>query len=113
MPTTTASPFAHLPEPPYYVVIFSSRRTEGDNGYGNMAETMARLASEQPGYLGVESVRDADGFGITNSYWADREAFSMEGRGFPRRRTEVRTRALVRGISGRVARVERAYGFAG
>lgn len=60
----------------YYAVIFSSQRSEGDNGYGNMAEKMDQLASQQPGYLGVESVRDASGAGITISYWDSLEAIS-------------------------------------
>ncbi len=32
------SEIAKTPEPPYYAVIFSSHRTEGDNGYSEMAE---------------------------------------------------------------------------
>jgi heme-degrading monooxygenase HmoA len=39
-----------------------------------MAETMVALASEQPGFLGIESVRGSDGLGITVSYWASDEA---------------------------------------
>jgi heme-degrading monooxygenase HmoA len=50
-------------------VIFSSLRTESDRDDGAMAERMAALAAEQPGYLGVESARD--GLGITVSYWRD------------------------------------------
>jgi heme-degrading monooxygenase HmoA len=69
-----ADGFARLPEPPYYIVAFSSRRTDGDEGYAAMAEAMAELAALQPGYLGVESARGADGFGITNSFWADEAA---------------------------------------
>ena len=60
---------ADTPEPPYYAVIFSSLRTDGDNGYGAMAERMDALAARQPGYLGVESARE--GLGITVSYWRD------------------------------------------
>jgi heme-degrading monooxygenase HmoA len=30
---------------------------------------MEELAAEQPGYLGIESVRGDDGLGITVSYW--------------------------------------------
>jgi len=45
---------ARTPAPPYYAVIFTSRRTEGDRGYGAMAEKMAALAAQQPGYLGME-----------------------------------------------------------
>ncbi len=63
--------FATLPDPPYYVVTFSSDRTQGEHGYGAMAERMVDMARQQPGFLGIESARGADGFGITNSYWAD------------------------------------------
>lgn len=66
--------FANTPKPPYYAVIFSSQRTEGDQGYGEMAERMGQLAAEQPGFLGVESARDGAGFGITVSYWESLEA---------------------------------------
>ena len=55
---------------PYYAVIFTSRRTDIDaEGYSATAERMVQLASEQPGFLGVESARGADGLGITVSYW--------------------------------------------
>ena len=68
--SSSAQP-ARTPEPPYYAVIFTSTRTDGDRGYGAMAERMAALASTQPGFLGVESARGADGLGITVSYWRD------------------------------------------
>lgn len=66
--------FAQTPQPPYYAVIFTSLRTDGDNGYAEMGDKMVKLASEQPGFLGVESVRDDSGFGITVSYWESEEA---------------------------------------
>ena len=63
-------PIADTPEPPYTAVIFSSTRTEGDNGYSRMLERMESLAAAQPGYLGIESVKDGlEGF--TVSYWHD------------------------------------------
>ena len=69
------SNIASTPEPPYYAVVFSSQRTEHDQpGCDAMASRMLELAAEQPGYLGVESVRGADGFGITVSYWESTEA---------------------------------------
>lgn len=70
------STFSKTPQPPYYAVIFTSLRTPQDNGYGTMAEKMLELASLQPGFLGVESARGADGFGITVSYWASTEAIA-------------------------------------
>ncbi|MCB4807159.1 antibiotic biosynthesis monooxygenase [Tamlana sp. 62-3] len=52
---------------PYYAVIFTSTRTNGDNEYATMAKTMEDLAMQQPGFLGVESARND--IGITVSYW--------------------------------------------
>ncbi len=66
---------ARTPEPPYYAVIFTSTRTEGDNGYGAAADRMVELAQEQEGFLGFESARDAS-LGITVSYWASLEAIA-------------------------------------
>ena len=34
-----------------------------------MATEMERLGSAQPGFLGIESARGGDGFGITVTYW--------------------------------------------
>lgn len=61
--------YANTPKPPYYAVIFTSSRTEDDQGYAEMAEKMLALAQQQPGFLGVESARAS--IGITVSYWAD------------------------------------------
>jgi len=58
-----------IPDRQYYAVIFTSVRTDGDDGYKRMADEMVELVSKQPGFLGAESVRDASGFGITVSYW--------------------------------------------
>lgn len=68
--------FARTPAPPYYAVIFSSQRSAEDPDYDRMAEHMVKLASQQPGFLGVESTRGADGFGITVSYWSSAEAIT-------------------------------------
>ncbi|MBO0321167.1 antibiotic biosynthesis monooxygenase [Muricauda sp. CAU 1633] len=59
---------------PYYAVIFTSTRTEGDNGYGQMAAEMEQLARQQPGFLDFESARD--GLGVTISYWESLEAIA-------------------------------------
>jgi heme-degrading monooxygenase HmoA len=67
---------AKTPEPPYYAVIFTSTRTDVDEGYGAMSDKMVEMASQQPGFLGVESARDADGLGITVSYWESEEAIA-------------------------------------
>ena len=56
----------------YYAVIFTSERTEIEDGYLAMAERMQNLAKEQYGFLGVESARSE--IGITVSYWKDLES---------------------------------------
>ena len=70
--TTTTRFIAETPKPPYYAVIFTSLRNEtGDHEYAVTAKRMVELASQQPGFLGVESVREKNREGITVSYWAD------------------------------------------
>ncbi len=108
----TDSSFPKLPAPPYYAVIFTSQRTPEDNGYGAMADRMVELGSSQPGFLGVESARGADGFGITVSYWSSLETIAA-WRKFAEHRV-----AQEQGMSTwyehyevRISRVERAYGM--
>ena len=103
--------FAGTPEPPYYAVIFTTQRTEVDDGYGAMADFMVELASQQPGFLGVESVRDASGFGITVSYWASQEAIAAWREHAQHRvaRDTGRKKWYER-FETRVARVERVSG---
>ena len=66
---------AQTPAPPYYAVIFTSIRTDGDNGYGEMAEKMVDLSAKQPGFLGIESAREE--IGISVSYWKDLESIQL------------------------------------
>lgn len=67
-------PIASTPATPYYAVIFTSLRTEHEQGYGEMSEAMVASAARQPGFLGMESAREE--LGITVSYWASLEAIS-------------------------------------
>jgi heme-degrading monooxygenase HmoA len=102
--------FAATPEPPYYAVIFSSRRTAGDAGYDRMSASMLDMALAQAGCLGAESARDADGFGITVSYWTD-EASILAWKAVMAHRAAQRlgqTRWYDH-YELRIARVERAY----
>ena len=103
--------FARLPAPPYYAVIFSSRRSEGDQGYEQTAARMVELAAEQPGFLGAESARGADGFGITVSYWASEAAIAAWRAQAEHRVAQESGRARwYEHYEIRVARVERAHG---
>lgn len=67
-----SDPTADLPPKGAIAVLFIAQRTDADDeGYGRAADAMVALAAQQPGYLGIDSTRGADGFGITISYWAD------------------------------------------
>jgi heme-degrading monooxygenase HmoA len=101
---------ARTPEPPYYAVIFSSLRTEGDQGYVAMAQRMVDLAAEQPGYLGIESLRGADGLGITVSYWKDLESISRWKQNAEHLGAQKSGRETwYANFTVRIARVEREY----
>ncbi len=106
------SPFANIPEPPYYAVIFSSRRTpDDDDGYGLMAQRMVDLASQQQGFLGAESTRGEDGFGITVSYWSTAESIARWKQDAEHLvAQQLGKDAWYEHYELRVARVERAYG---
>lgn len=101
---------AQTPVTPYYAVIFTSVRTPGDDGYGDMAVEMEKLARQQEGFLGVESARN--NVGITVSYWQSEEAI---------RNWKANARHLFAQQQGRdkwyqnykvrICRVERDYAF--
>ena len=105
--------FAPLPAPPYWAVIFSSRRTADDDaGYGAAAQRMEELARGQPGFLGVESARGADGFGITVSYWDSEAAIgAWRQQAEHAQAREKGRRDWYEHFEVRVAKVERAYGM--
>lgn len=97
-------------EPPFYAVIFSSRRADRSDEYSEMAERMERLAARQPGFLGMETVRGEDGFGITVSYWRNSEdivRWKQHAEHVVARR--LGNQRFYEAYSVRVARVERAY----
>lgn len=107
------SGLSRTPAPPYYAVIFTSKRTPADAaGYGKTADRMEELAAQQPGFLGVESARGEDGVGITVSYWKD-EA-SIKNWKLQMEHTAAREQGRKQWYEAyelRVAKVERAYNF--
>jgi len=60
---------------PYYAVIFTSTQTENLEGYAEMAAHVENLAKQQPGFIGIDSARNA--IGITISYWESLEAIQQ------------------------------------
>lgn len=101
---------ANTPKPPYYAVIFTSHRTEGDNGYGEMADKMVSLAMEQQGFLGVESARED--VGITVSYWSDLESIKKWKSNVEHMEAQQLGRdKWYSSFKTRISKVERDYGM--
>ena len=98
-------------QPPYYAVIFTSVRSAADPlEYSQMAEKMIILASEQPGFLGVDSAREA--VGITVSYWSDLESIRKWKLQLDHADAQRKGRdRWYRSYSVKIAMVERAYSF--
>lgn len=96
-----------------FAVIFSSQRTgEAAEEYDRSAEAMVELASKQPGFLGVESARGPDGFGITVSYWDSLEAIRNWKDVPPHLTIQARGKnTFYERYEVRVAIVERGYKF--
>jgi heme-degrading monooxygenase HmoA len=94
----------------YYAVIFTSVRSDGDNGYDDMSARMTELAKGQPGFIGIESARDD--IGITVSYWRDLESIKNWKANADHRFAQQRGRTdWYKGYRVRIAKVEREYGF--
>ena len=104
------SSIAKTPNPPYYAVIFTSCRTEGDNGYAEMAESMVNLAAQQPGFLGIESAREE--VGITVSYWSDLESIkNWKANVEHQKAQQLGHQKWYASFKVRISKVERDYGF--
>ena len=106
-------PLARTPPPPYYAVVFTSVRTGEDAaGYAATAERMVELASGRAGFLGIESVRDANGVGITVSYWNSLDAIRAWHADAEHRLAQAQGRAKwYARFRLRVCRVEQEYDF--
>lgn len=98
------------PQPPYYAVIFTSIRTEGDNGYSDMADRMMELVGNADGFLGSESARND--LGITVSYWKDLESIRKWKADAAHQEAQNKGREhWYSDYRVRIAKVEREYGL--
>lgn len=112
-PYPPSSPIAPMSDEPHVAVIFTSVRTDTDpDGYAAMADDMDALSRRQPGYLGIESARGADGVGITVSYWAsDADAAAWKQVADHLGAQRLGRERWYRSYATRVATVTRAYSW--
>jgi glutathione S-transferase len=100
----------------YTAVVFSSRRRTGpgseQDGYEEMAARMVELAGRQPGFRGIESVRGADGRGITVAYF-DSDEHARRWKQHPEHLEAQRLgrQRWYESYELRIATVEREYGW--
>jgi len=101
---------ANTPKPPYYAVIFSNHLNDDSTGYADMADRMVELASQQSGFLGVESARE--GLGITVSYWSDLESIkSWKANAEHQQAQQLGHEKWYSSFKTRISKVERDYGI--
>lgn len=101
---------ANTPKAPYYAVVFSTIRTDIDEGYEETAQKMEALAKLQEGYLGIESVRAS--IGITVSYWESLDAISEWKNNIEHTIARNKGRELwYQSYKLRICKVERDYDF--
>jgi len=101
---------AETPKPPYYAVIFSSLKNSEDTGYAETGARMMDLASQQKGFLGVESARED--LGITVSYWRDLDSIKQWKQNIEHIEAQKKgKKQWYDSYRVRIAKVEKEYGF--
>ena len=101
---------ARTPPPPYYAVIFTTQRSEAQEGYIETATRMLELAQEQPGFLGIESAHEH--IGLTVSYWQDLESIRLWKQHSEHRAAREKGRSMwYQEYTLRIAKVEKEYSF--
>ena len=68
---------ASTPKPPYVCAIFTSIRTNIEEGYEKMDALTFKEIENIEGYLGCESFRNKNGFGVNVSYWKNLQALKI------------------------------------
>ena len=77
-----------------------------------MAKRMVELAKDQKGYLGIESSRGNDGFGITVSYWQTQEDIAAwKANSEHQMAQEFGRSKWYDSFTTRICKVEREYSF--
>lgn len=78
--------------------------------YETLGARMEELAREQPGFLGVDSVR-ADKEGITVSYWSDLDSIKNWKINSEHTMARNQRKLFYEHYETKISKVERQYGF--
>ena len=101
---------SNTPPPPYYAVIFSSVRTNDNEGYPETDALMSELAHKQDGFLGMEYASSE--IGITISYWRDVESIKRWKDHLDHQKAQIEgQKTWYSQYKVRISKVERDYDF--
>lgn len=99
-------------EPPYYVAVFTTVRTQDQNGYSETNVRMEDLVKDVPGFLGMDHAQSPGGLGITVGYFRDADALMEWRSNDEHRAAQQRGRAdWYQSYTLHVAKVERSHSF--
>ncbi|CAL9494560.1 antibiotic biosynthesis monooxygenase family protein [Streptomyces sp. enrichment culture] len=99
-------------EPPYYVAVFTTVRSQDQSGYSETNARMEELVKEVPGYLGADHAQTPGGLSITVGYFRDADALTEWRSNAEHRVAQERGRAQwYQSYTLHVAKVERSHGF--
>ncbi|WP_030849831.1 antibiotic biosynthesis monooxygenase family protein [Streptomyces sp. NRRL S-475] len=113
-PEAPAAPVAPVEayEPPYYVAVFTTVRTQDQSGYSETNARMEDLVKDVPGFLGMDHAQTPGGLGITVGYFRDADALTEWRSNAEHRAAQKRGRAeWYQSYTLHVAKVERSHGF--
>ncbi|MFJ4812399.1 antibiotic biosynthesis monooxygenase family protein [Streptomyces longwoodensis] len=108
------APVAPVPafEPPYYLAVFTSVKTEDQSGYRETNARMEELVRKIPGYLGMDHAQTPGGLSVTVGYFRDADALTAWRTDTEHRAAQRRGRTdWYESYTLHVAKVERSHGF--
>ena len=104
--------FVKTPKPPYYTVIFTSKRTTLDDGYTELNDALYAEALKLDGYYGSETLRNEEGYGVAVLYWRDMSDIQEWAKYQKHLYAKEQGKAKwYEGYRVRIAKVEREYGM--
>lgn len=99
-------------DPPYYVAVFTTVRTQDQSGYSKTNALMEALVKDVPGFLGMDHAQTPGGLGITVGYFRDAGALTEWRSNAEHRAAQKRGQAeWYQSYTLHVAKVERSHGF--
>ncbi|MGZ3783856.1 MAG: antibiotic biosynthesis monooxygenase family protein [Bdellovibrio sp.] len=104
------SRLTEISQPHYYAVIFTSIRAQENSEYDLMAQKMSELVRNQNGFIGMESARNRNGFGITISFWDNLDSILQWKNNVEHKRAQILGKETwYKEYRVRVCKVEREY----